>query len=222
MCAKVVDKKEKKDQIITAAVREFAKKGFAKTTINEIAEAAGIGKGTVYEYFKNKEEIIQSAFAYFMHSMQFDIEAILIAKTTAKEKMEQVLDLFSDMNNWGTVEFIELMFDFWSEGIKSQNSRGGLLKDMNKFYRSYREIFADIIVQGMSEGSFKKDINPGYVAAVTVGSLDGIIVQWVLDKETIDFSEAVQTIKTTLLKGILAPIPGETGKGDLSQGMASR
>lgn len=218
MCARVVDKKEKKDQIITAAVREFAKKGFAKTTINDIAEAAGIGKGTVYEYFKNKEEIINSAFAYFMHSMQFDIQAILIAETNAKEKIEQTLDLFSDMNNWSTVEFIELMFDFWAEGIKSQDSRGGLLKDMDKFYHSYREIFADIIVQGMSEGIFKKNINPGYVAAVIIGALDGLILQWVLDKANVDFAQAVKTIKSLLLKGILLPTPGETAQESFPQG----
>jgi hypothetical protein len=117
------------------------------------------------------------------------------------------------MSNWGSVEFIELMFDFWSEGIKSKQSRGGLLKDMNKFYRAYREIFAGVIVQGMSDGSFKKDINPGYIAAVIVGSLDGIIVQWVLDKDTVDFTEAVKTMKSTFLKGILAATSEEAGMG---------
>jgi AcrR family transcriptional regulator len=203
MCAKIVDKEEKKDHILKAAIGEFAKKGFTRTTISNIAGAAGIGKGTVYEYFKNKEEIINYSFNYFMRFMQFDIEAILIKAMPAREKMEGILDLFSDMNNWGSADFIELMFDFWSEGIKSKDARGGLLKDMNKFYRSYREIFADIIVQGMGDGSFRKDINPGYIAAMVVGCLDGIMVQWVLDKEAIDFSEALKTIKTTILRGIL-------------------
>jgi AcrR family transcriptional regulator len=209
MCAKVVDKEEKKDRILKAAIGEFAKKGFAKTTISDIAQAAGIGKGTVYEYFENKEEIINYSFNYFMRFMQFDIETILIAEISAREKLEQILDLFSDMNNWGSTDFIELMFDFWSEGIKNKNSRGGLLKDMNKFYRSYREIFADIIVKGMGDGCFRKDINPGYIAAMIIGCLDGITVQWVLDKEAIDLSEAIKTIKSTILKGIL---PNQTGR----------
>jgi len=211
MCAKIVDKDEKKDHILKAAIGEFAKKGFAKTTISNIAQAAGIGKGTVYEYFKNKEEIINYSFNYFMRFVQFDIEAILIDDISARGKLERILDLFSDMNNLGSTDFVELMFDFWSEGIKSKDGRGGLLKDMNKFYRSYREVFTDIIVEGMSDGSFRKDINPGYIAAMIVGCSDGIMVQWVLDKEAVDFSEAMKTIKNTILRGIL-PKPEGTGK----------
>ncbi|MCK4766402.1 MAG: TetR/AcrR family transcriptional regulator [Candidatus Aminicenantes bacterium] len=215
MCAKVVDKKEKKDGIVTAAISEFAKKGFAKTTINDIAAAAGIGKGTVYEYFENKEAIINYSFGYFMRSLELDMEEILISKVPAREKLRQIFDLFSDMNNWSSVEFIELWFDFWSEGIRSKSSKGVLLKDMNLFYRSYRELFAAIIVEGMNNGSFRKNINPENAAAMIIGALDGIMVQWVLDKENFDFSGVVQTIKFTVLRGLsAAPAQGNSEAND--------
>ncbi len=204
MSPKVVDKQEKKEQIVGAAIHAFAKKGFAKTTINDIAAAAGIGKGTVYEYFKNKEEIIDYTFNYFMHSMQFDIEEILLSRIPALEKFRSILLLFSDTKNWGSAEIMELMLDFWAEGIKSKGSRNKLLKDMHRFYHSYREIFTDIILEGMSDGSFRKDINPGYVATMVVGALDGIMIQWLLDQENIDFQEVIKNIEITILKGISA------------------
>jgi len=202
MSAKVVDKEEKKDQIIRAAVQVFAKKGFAKTTIHDIAIAAAIGKGTVYEYFSNKEEIINQSFRYFMRAMELDFQEILIQKITGKEKLSHILEGFSQLINSETMDLVELMLEFWAEGIKTKNSKGILMEEMNKFYHSYREILADVIIEGMGDGSFKKNINPRSVASMIIGTLDGIFVQWILDKNSIDYQEMVRTVTFTVLNGI--------------------
>ncbi len=78
-----------------------------------------------------------------------------------------------------------------------------LSQEMNKFYQAYREIFADIIIEGMGDGSFRKNINPRSAASMIVGALDGLIVQWILDKDNFDFPDVVKTITDTLLNGIL-------------------
>jgi len=205
--AKVVDKKEKKDQIILAAIREFSKKGFARTTINDIAGAAGIGKGTVYEYFANKEEIINHSFQFFVRALELDFEEVLISDFPAVEKLKHILNSFAGVINSDSQEYIELMFDFWSEGIKDKDSRGMLSQEMNKFYQAYREIFADIIVEGMGDGSIRKNINPRSAASMIVGALDGLMVQWILDKENFDFPDVVKTISDTMLNGILVEKP---------------
>ncbi len=202
MSAKVVDKKVKKDQIIGAAVQVFAKKGFAKTTINDIAHAAGIGKGTVYEYFSNKEEIINQSFRYFMRAMELDFQEILIQEITGKEKLIRILEGFSQLMNSEILELVELMLDFWAEGIKTKNSQGILMEEMNRFYHSYREILADVIIEGMGDGSFRKNINPRSVASMIIGTLDGVFVQWILDKKSIDYQEMVRTVTFTVLNGI--------------------
>jgi len=202
MCAKVVNKKEKKDKIIGAAIQVFAKKGFAKTTINDIANAAGIGKGTVYEYFSNKEEIINQSYRYFMRAVEFDFQEILIREITGKEKLIRILEGFAQLMNSETMGLVELMLDFWAEGIKNKNSKGILVEEMNKFYHSYREILADVIIEGMGDGSFKKNINPRSVASMIIGTLDGVFVQWILDKNTIDYEEMVRTVIFTVLNGI--------------------
>jgi AcrR family transcriptional regulator len=203
MSARVVDKKEKKDQIIEAAIREFAGKGFSRTTINDIAKAAGIGKGTVYEYFSNKEEIVLETFRFFMHSMEPDFQAILISGAPAKEKLRQVLEGFSHFINLEYhQQLMELMFELWSEAIKDKGSKGLMFEEMIKFYHAYREIFADIIIEGMGDGSFRKDINPRSAAAMIVGALDGLMVQWILERETLDFQDILKTVTITVLAGI--------------------
>jgi TetR/AcrR family fatty acid metabolism transcriptional regulator len=205
MCAKVVDKKEKKDMILEAALQVFAKKGFAKATINDIAAASGIGKGTVYEYFSNKEEIIDQSFGFFIRHLEIGFQEILVQPIPAREKFVRILDIFTQAMNSDSLELMELMFDYWSEGIKNRESRGLLFNEMNKFYHSYREIFADVIIEGMQDGSFNKNINPRSAAAMIVGTLDGILVQWILDKKSIDLQDITKTVSHTVLNGI-APV----------------
>lgn len=202
MSAKVVDKKEKKDQIVGAALRVFARKGFAKATINDIAAAAGIGKGTVYEYFSNKEEIVDQSFKFFVRHLEVDFRDVLLLEIPAREKLIRILEGFSHAMDSDSLELMELMFDYWSEGIKNRDSRGLLLGEMNKFYHSYREIFADIIIEGMTDGSFIKNINPRSVASMIVGTLDGILVQWILDKKSVDLQDIIKTVTSTVLNGI--------------------
>lgn len=202
MCAKVVDKREKKDLIIAAAIQEFIKKGFAKTTINDIAKTAGIGKGTVYEYFTTKSEIINSTFEYFIRSMEFDFEQVLISGLPPTEKMLEIFKQFSDFLDSETRVIMELMFDLWSESIKGKSSKSIIYTEMRKFYHAYREIFADIIIEGMGDGSFKKDINPHHAASLIVGGLDGIVVQWVLDMESFNYHDVLKTAASIFINGI--------------------
>jgi AcrR family transcriptional regulator len=204
MSARVVDKKEKKDQIVEAAIREFSRKGFSRTTIDDIARAAGIGKGTVYEYFSNKEEIVHESFRFFMNSLEPDFQAILISGVPAKEKLVKIFDRFSHFISSEYQELVELMFEFWSEGIKEKGSKGVLFEEMIKFYHVYREIFADIIIEGLGDGGFRKDIDPRSTAAMIVGSLDGLLVQWALERENCDFKEILKTLTNTVLNGIAA------------------
>jgi AcrR family transcriptional regulator len=201
--ARVIDKQEKKDQIISAAMREFVKKGFAKTTISDIAKAAGIGKGTVYEYFSTKEEIIHFTFEHFVRALELDFEEALISNLSPIEKINQIFDGFAGFLDSHSTEMMELMFDFWSESIRNKgDSKNIILQEMQKFYRAYREIFADIIIEGMSTGDFRKDINPKSASSMIVGALDGIMVQWILDRENFDFKDVVNTIKLTMRRGI--------------------
>ncbi len=202
MSPRVVDKKEKKEQIIMAALQMFKKKGFSQTTINDIAGAAGIGKGTVYEYFSNKDDIINEAFHFFMAGMEPDFEEILRAQITGKEKMVRLLEGFIEMMNPEAMEMVELMLFFWSEGLRNRDTKGMLYQGMDKFYVSYREVLADIIIEGMGDGSLRKNLNPRSVAALIIGALDGVMVQWFLNPKDIDYHDIVRTLSDVLLNSI--------------------
>jgi len=201
MCALIVNKEKKREDIILAALMVFAEKGFSRTTIKDIAEHAGIGKGTVYEYFNDKDEIIYSSFSYFLSIFETDMEKILLSDRSGINKFNELVLTMTKIIESEQKKLLDLMFDFWAEGIRS-NSKGPMLEEMQKFYTLYRKIFTDVISEGMADGTIRKDIDPDATASLIVGMLDGIVVQWILDKKNFKVGEIQKVIPGLLINGV--------------------
>jgi TetR/AcrR family transcriptional regulator, fatty acid metabolism regulator protein len=203
MSAIIVDKKEKQKQIIEAAVRVFAQKGFVRSTIYDIAREAGIGKGTIYEYFESKEDVINLTFETFMEELVPDFGAITQSSLSATEKLCRMISGFAGMlKSKEKQDLLDIMFDLWAEGIRSQDSRGSLESKINQFYQEYRKTVAAVLEQGIQSGEFRKDMNTRIEASILVGLLDGILVQWILDKKRFPVADAVGAAVQTIIYGI--------------------
>jgi hypothetical protein len=98
-------------------------------------------------------------------------------------------------------QLMELMFDFWAESIKSVQAKNFLFKEMSTFYQAYRKLCEDLILDGIHEGSLRKDLDAPTMATIILGMNDGIMVQWLLDK-SIDFSRTMNEMIRMLLEGI--------------------
>lgn len=202
MSAIIVNREEKKEQIIRAAIRLFARKGFARTTISDIAREAGTGKGTIYEYFETKDEIIHDSFNFFIKQLEFDLEHILVSSRPAIDKLREIFDAYAQaLQLPENRQLMELMFDFWAESSKSVQAKSILFNEMNTFYRGYRKLCEELIRDGIREGSFRKDLDPPAMATIILGMNDGIMVQWLLDK-TIDFSKTMREMVSMVLEGV--------------------
>lgn len=203
MSAIIVDKKEKQKQIVQAAVRVFSRKGFARSTISDIAEEAGIGKGTVYEYFESKKAVIHQTFNTFMQELTPDFEDLLQLDLPAQEKIIRMITGYSRiLESKENQDLIGLIFDIWAEGIRSFDARQTLEIEMNQFYREYRCMIGTVIDQGIQNGEFRRDITAELAASIIIGFLDGILVQWILDKKGFPLQSALQASIKTILYGI--------------------
>ncbi|MCK5004404.1 MAG: TetR/AcrR family transcriptional regulator [Candidatus Aminicenantes bacterium] len=200
MSALIVNKTKKKEDIILAALKVFAEKGLSNSTIKEIADRAGIGKGTIYEYFKDKNEIIHSSFFYFQKFFEVDMENILLSKENGASKLKNLMKSIMSITKSDNKEYLDLMFDFWAEGIKG-HEKGVMLTEMNKFYKSYRKLFEDVLSEGIEDGSIRKDIDPFETSSIIIGTLDGVMVQWILDKKVIDLKKIEKNLINLILNG---------------------
>ncbi len=200
MSALIVNKTKKKEDIILAALKVFEEKGLSNSTIKEIAETAGIGKGTIYEYFKDKNEIIHNSFFYFQKFFEMDMGKILLSNEKGSSKLKNLIRSIMSVLRSENNDYLDLMFDFWAEGIKG-HEKGVMLTEMNKFYRSYRKLFEDVLREGIKDGSIRKNIDPFETSSIIIGTLDGVMVQWILDKEVIDLKKIEKNLINLILNG---------------------
>lgn len=208
MGPKIVDKETKRREIYQAAMELFARQGVHGTTIQEIAENAGIGKGTVYEYFGSKKEILAASFQYMLEETEQYMAREM--QESPREPLHQLRAFFQGLVNY--LESVprhvtEMLLVFWAEGILEHspadpNAALGEM-DLETVYREYIDTLSAILRQGKQEGVFRTTIAEYEVASAMVGVLDGLMLQWMMFREGIDIRETTDRFLESMLEGIL-------------------
>jgi AcrR family transcriptional regulator len=196
---KIVDKEEKKAAILEASVRVFAEKGWHKTKIADIAEAANIGKGTVYEYFHSKDELLAASFQHFMTQVEIFIADRLAPIDDPLTRLEAYFLSWAEIFESEYMDYMEIVLDFWAEGIRSKERFSSL--DLMKVYYDNREFIEHLLEECISEGCIKK-IDTKIVASIIIGTLDGLLIQWILDKNVFAIRTAVSSFAGLLKEGL--------------------
>jgi len=189
----------KRQLIVESAAEVFARSGYATTRVADIAVAAGIGKGTVYEYFSSKEELFFAVFEWFEEQIRRRVDGPLAEPGTACQQLRAILAASAGI----VVEhraLVSINLDFWSA------SRGSASEDRftdacRSAYRDYRGILSQVIRRGQRDGEFRADLEPEGVATLIVSALDGLGVQHWIDG-SIDPRSAVESFADALCDGL--------------------
>jgi AcrR family transcriptional regulator len=199
-------RKVKKNRILEAAAQVFAQKGYAGASVADIALKAEIGKGTVYEYFKSKEDLFFAVFEWFM--WQIDAAArvgISALGGSAAERLKALSD--SIMAMWDEIEdAFNLTMEFWAASASSQMC-DRFKKAFRLLYAEFRGTVVALIKEGIDRGEFRPDVKPEPIAAALVGTWDALFLQaWF--EETFDPAATADEFLKVLIQG-LAKYPGE-------------
>jgi AcrR family transcriptional regulator len=198
---KVVDKEAKKMEILHAAMQVFAQKGVVKTKMIDIAMIAGVGKGTIYEYFRSKEEIFTSAYQYFFRTMESMVSSALSKENDPLKQLELIMTISLDAFMHIGDEFADIMMDFWAEGIRNKNQAVLNAIDLKGLYANYREMIQKILKRGIKDGIFKQ-IDTESASAVFIGAFDGIMLQWIMDRQAVDLNKIPGVLFDGFIEGI--------------------
>ena len=202
--ARIVDKPAKKLEILKAAMGVFAQVGVVNTRMAQIAEAAGVGKGTIYEYFRSKEDIFAEAYRLVFEGTEEKVSAILQSDLAPEEKLRQLMTTTAEDFLGEGGEFARIIMDFWSEGIRNKDERITEIIDLKRIYAEYRLMIAGILEDGVRDGVFRVE-NVSMSASVLIGAMDGVILQWILDPTVFDPENAVGVLLDCYLNGIRKP-----------------
>jgi len=197
---KIVDKEQRRHEILETAITVFGKKGYRNTKASDLAEAAGIGKGTLYEYFRSKEEIFAGAFHLYFENYDRELQHILSKENDPEKQMHLLIKSSFEMFLQGSSEFAAVIMDFWAEGSRKDTDLVDQL-DLKSVYGTFRDEIAAIITTGIDQGKFRQ-VNTQAVAGIIIAALDGLALQWLMDPTLFEIEQTAQTLYETIINGI--------------------
>lgn len=187
--------KPKYKQIIEAAVVAIAENGFHQAQVSKIAQKAGVADGTIYLYFKNKEDILVSVFEEKMGQFTEKIEQVIAGKSDSIEKLLALIEMhlyqLAEDPNLAIVTQIEL-----------RQSNQELRLKINAVLKKYINIIDSIIDDGIRDGVFKENLSVRLARQMVFGTLDEVVTNWVMNEQKYDLKELVPSIHRLLIDGI--------------------
>jgi len=195
----IVDKDRKRREILEAAMRVFSREGYHRAKMEAVAEEAGIGKGTVYEYFKSKTDL----FLALHDHMLAELKAFYMKELEGIQQPAALLErfiavAFQTFRLWEP--FFLVFFDYWAEGGRGEQQT--LLQTrLREAYAVARNDVAAIIAAGVKDGSLRCD-NPLLAAASILATLDGLVLQWLCDRDAFDLDAMRESLTQTILRSL--------------------
>lgn len=199
MSPKIVDKEAKRKHILKTAITSFAQRGYQTTNMNDIAKAAGIGKGTIYEYFQSKDQIFKAAYDYFFEQFHYVILKSLHNVNNPMEKLSVYLDSYRDFIKKEALHISGIILDFWASGIRPENeSKSISLK--SKYHDSQTTL--ELILFECIRAKQIKPIDTKSLSSIILATLDGLTIQWLLQPDHFELTESIALFKQILFKGL--------------------
>ncbi len=156
-----------------AAIKVFARKGFYATRVSEIAKAAGVADGTIYLYFKNKDDVLIRIFEDRLTKLLEFLRKETLAIEGVEARLRRIIEL-----QLGLLEGQRDLAEVITVNLR-QSSR--LLKQYAApLFNEYLEFIASIFSEGQREGIIRKDVHPRTLSRALWGALDGIALTWAL------------------------------------------
>jgi len=196
----IVDKEQKKREILKAATRVFSKLGIPNTNMIDIAREAGIGKGTIYEYFRSKDDIINETFRDFISGLNAVDHEALASRKNPLDKLMLVIEGWISVLTASPDE-MRVILDFWADSTRMRNSE--YMDQLTSLYEGYRDFLEGIIIEGIESGVIRK-IDPKNMASLIAGTLDGITLHWIINPDLLNLKESVELYKENLALAIKA------------------
>ena len=186
----------KKETIINAAIKVFAGKGFFNSKVADVAREAGVADGTIYLYFKNKDDLLISLFETKMEEILQRFQGILGQPLTPPQKLEQFIDLYFQMIR----EDKELAEVFQ---VELRQSSKFLKQYHNQKFLDFLGIIERIIRDGRDSGHFRSDTRIHTIKIAIFGALDELAREWILVQgKTDELKGYASELTKTFIKGL--------------------
>jgi TetR/AcrR family fatty acid metabolism transcriptional regulator len=187
----------KRESILRAATRVFARNGYFNSKVADIARAAGVADGTVYLYFKSKEEILHSIFDQNMAEAIAADRKLIDKLRDPREKLRRIATLH-----------LERLGADRDLAVVVQVELRGSTKFMEEFsaagFAEYLGLLRAIFEEGQRAGVFRKELNAKVAAKIFFGALDEMATNWIISKRSYKLEPMAEVVMDVFLNGVSA------------------
>jgi AcrR family transcriptional regulator len=198
---KIVDKKKKAEAISDAALKVFRQHGYNKSRMVDIAQMAGMGKGTLYEYFKDKADILRFAFDQYFSVFSEGILEAMREKTKPSEKILSLID-FALRHAAEWEDHCAIYVDYFGAARTEERKRFSL----SGIYAEMKDILENLIRKAQAAGEIDAQFDPGAAAELLLSIYDGIILHKIFAGQRINMDLIRKTAMAIVIQGLLIDI----------------
>jgi TetR/AcrR family fatty acid metabolism transcriptional regulator len=186
---------DKPQQIIDAAIRVFARNGYYNSRVADIAREAGIASGTIYLYFKTKDDILVTL---FREKMAEWVASLRKAVAGERDPVGKILRI------------VRLHFKVLEENPALAEVVQVELRQGHKFFRgasahevsAYFDVIQTVLEEGIAAGRIRHDLPVKVATKMLFGAMDQLATSWVLGKRGYRLTDAAEPVATIFLKGV--------------------
>lgn len=186
---------DKYRRILNAAGKVFARHGFHQATISDIAGMAGVADGTIYLYFKNKDDILIQFFHYKMREVFARFRKEVDRADSAVDKLTSLIRYH--LQAFQADKHMAIVYQ--AETRRYSRLVDDQIREMAKIYF---DLLAEIIEQGQREGVMRKDLYMGLVKRFFLGAVEEVISTWLMSDDSYDLTTMTEPLADLVLKGI--------------------
>jgi TetR/AcrR family transcriptional regulator, fatty acid metabolism regulator protein len=190
-------KADKREAILRAAIDVFAERGFFNAQVADVARAAGVAAGTVYLYFRGKDDLLVSIFERTMRAAIADGRACVAPLTDPIAQLREIARVHLD--RMGRDRSLAVVFQ-----VELRQSTKFMERFSSTLLREYLGIIRGIIAAGQASGAFRKELNATLASKLFFGGLDEMATNWILSRRKYALAGEADAIVDIFVGGISA------------------
>ena len=187
----------KYEAILRAAIKVFARSGFFNAKVADVAREAGVADGTVYLYFKNKDDILVSIFNHVMDEALERGRRNLAEVEEPVEKLKKIVS--AHLDRLGRDRDLAIVFQ-----VELRSSTKFMEQFSATKLTEYLDLIRSVIEEGQRRGVFRKELKTKLVAKVLFGALDEMATNWVLSRKRYSLGSTAAPVIDLFLNGVTA------------------
>ncbi len=169
-------------QIVDTAIETIAQRGFAHTTLNDIAKQAGVSTGVITYHFKNKDDLIEQSIKKLLEAPNDFVVTRVDKQSSHRDRLRAYITANIEFMREHRSHSVALIYSFGSIGSEQERHR-----IMARQHAKIRKYLTKILKAGQDTGQFR-DFHAETVAQILFAALEGVMLQWVLDEQAIDLT----------------------------------